>query len=58
MRKPDMILFDYGDTLLCEPGFDALRGMHALFPYIINNPELCSPGKRDWRELICVLKEI
>ena len=45
MRKPDMILFDYGDTLLCEPEFDALRGMHALFPYIINNPEPCSPEK-------------
>lgn len=43
MHKPDMILFDYGDTLLCEPEFDAVRGMRALFPYITQNPEPCSP---------------
>ena len=34
MNKPDMILFDYGDTLLYEPEFDALHGMRAIFPFI------------------------
>lgn len=43
MNKPDMILFDYGDTLLYEPEFDALRGMRAIFPFIDKNPEPCSP---------------
>ena len=39
MKKPAMILFDYGHTLLYEPGFDALRCEEAAFPYIINNPQ-------------------
>ena len=43
MKKPNMILFDYGDTLLCEPEFDAVRGMRALVPYITKNPEPCLP---------------
>ncbi len=43
MQKPEMILFDYGDTLLFEPEFDALSGMHALFPYMTQNPEPCFP---------------
>ncbi len=38
MRKPEMILFDYGHTLLCEPEFDALRCEEAAFPYIVDNP--------------------
>ncbi len=38
MKKPEMILFDYGHTLLCEPGFDALRCEEAAFPYIVENP--------------------
>lgn len=39
MNKPAMILFDYGHTLLYEPGFDALRCEKAAFPYIIKNPQ-------------------
>jgi hypothetical protein len=27
MQKPKMILFDYGHTLLCEPGVDFLRAV-------------------------------
>lgn len=42
MHKPEMILFDYGDTLLSEPEFDGARGMRALFPYILKNPEACT----------------
>ncbi|MDE6405024.1 MAG: HAD family hydrolase [Lachnospiraceae bacterium] len=38
MKRPEMILFDYGHTLLYEPGFDALRCEEAAFPYIVENP--------------------
>ena len=38
MRRPEMILFDYGGTLLCEPGFDAAACERAAFPYITANP--------------------
>lgn len=38
MKRPEMILFDYGHTLLCEPGFDARRCEEAAFPYIVDNP--------------------
>lgn len=34
MTCPKMIIFDYGHTLCCEPGWDALRGERALFEYI------------------------
>ena len=37
MNKPKMVIFDYGHTLLYEPGFDFLRGEEALFRYIKNN---------------------
>ena len=43
MKKPQMILFDYGDTLLCEPGFDFLRGEEALFEYIKSNKNGLTP---------------
>lgn len=42
MQRPEMILFDYGDTLLTEPEFDGVRGMRALFPYMTANPENCT----------------
>ncbi len=38
MKKPEMILFDYGQTLCCEPGFDLSRGYSAVYEYIIENP--------------------
>lgn len=43
MNKPKMILFDYGHTLLYEPGFDFLRGQAALFKYIKSNPRNITP---------------
>lgn len=43
MRYPKMIIFDYGHTLLYEPGFDALRGEKALFEYITENPRGITP---------------
>ncbi|HHY64203.1 MAG TPA: HAD family hydrolase, partial [Clostridiaceae bacterium] len=34
MVYPEMIIFDYGHTLLYEPGFDTLRGEKALLKYV------------------------
>ena len=47
MQKPEMILFDYGFTLLRESDMDFLRGEEAVYPLIVDNPlgktakELC-----------------
>lgn len=43
MKKPKMILFDYGHTLLYEPDWDAERGDRALFRYVTHNPNHCTP---------------
>lgn len=43
INKPKMILFDYGHTLLYEPGYDFLRGEQALFPYITKNKYNLTP---------------
>ena len=57
MHKPEMILFDYGFTLLNEPDTDFLRGEEAVFPYIRHNPlgktpgELCEAGLTIFRQL-------
>ncbi len=57
MQKPEMILFDYGSTLLYEPDIDFLRGERAVFPYIRENPhqktaeEMCAFGLELFREL-------
>lgn len=37
MYYPKIIIFDYGHTLLYEPGYDTLRGEKALFKYIKSN---------------------
>ncbi|MFT3952704.1 MAG: HAD family hydrolase [Oscillospiraceae bacterium] len=44
MKLPEMILFDYGHTLLYEPGADPLGGDTALFPYITKNPNNYTPA--------------
>ncbi|MDR0292735.1 MAG: HAD family hydrolase [Oscillospiraceae bacterium] len=43
MNKPKMIIFDYGHTLLYEPGFDFLHGEEALFEYVKNNKNGLTP---------------
>ena len=43
MKKPEMILFDYGGTLLREPGWDMLRGERALFAHVAENPHGFTP---------------
>ena len=45
MTKPEMILFDYGHTLLYEPGFDARRCEEAAYPYIVSNPQNLTAGQ-------------
>lgn len=43
MNRPKMIIFDYGNTLLCEPGFDFMRGEEALFKHIKSNKSNITP---------------
>ncbi|MDR2656859.1 MAG: HAD family hydrolase [Oscillospiraceae bacterium] len=38
LKKPRMIMFDYGHTLLAELGFSSLRGMEAVMKYVTSNP--------------------
>ncbi len=47
MNPPKMILFDYGRTLLHETGFDFLKGIRALYPYITKNPRGVTPEEFD-----------
>lgn len=42
MKSPEMILFDYGHTLLYEPDWDSERGNRALYRYITKNPNQCT----------------
>lgn len=42
ITKPEMIIFDYGRTLLCEPDWNSDRGNAELMKYIINNPKNCT----------------
>lgn len=39
MTKPEMIIFDYGQTLAHEPNFDLSRGYDELFKHITKNPD-------------------
>ena len=38
MQKPEMIIFDYGHTLLYQPDFNTSNGNKAIYPYISRNP--------------------
>lgn len=38
LKKPKMILFDYGNTLICEDGWNTLNGQKAVFQHVISNP--------------------
>lgn len=42
MNKPKMILFDYGHTLVEEPGWDESRARRELMKYITKNPRGCT----------------
>lgn len=43
MKKPGMIAFDYGHTLLYEPHFDGIRGMQSVFEHVTHNPNGITP---------------
>ena len=47
MKNPEMILFDYGHTLLYQPGFDTSNGNKAIYPYINRNPRNISLEEYD-----------
>jgi len=47
MVKPKMILFDYGHTLIAEPGFSSLRGTEAIMRHVIKNPRDLTPEQVD-----------
>ena len=38
MKKPKMILFDYGQTLVSEKQFDGVAGTEAVLRYAVKNP--------------------
>lgn len=38
MKNPEMILFDYGHTLVWQPDFNTSNGNRAIYPYISRNP--------------------
>lgn len=43
MNRPEMILFDYGGTLLYEPGFDWVNGEREVFKHVKKNPNHLTP---------------
>ncbi len=43
MKKPSMIIFDYGQTLADEPDFAPGRGLNVLYGHIKSNPDNVSP---------------
>lgn len=47
MKKPEMILFDYGHTLAAEPGYNSLRGTEAVMRRAIRNPRNLSAEQVD-----------
>ena len=47
VKKPEMILFDYGRTLLYQPGFSTSNGNKAIYRYINRNPHHISLEEYD-----------
>ena len=64
MRKPAMILFDYGHTLCYEPVQDYLEGWRAALAHAVENPrsltaeELCEYSRGVYRELFGRLRPL
>ena len=63
MKKPSMIIFDYGETLLSEPGANFLRADEAIFKYIKNNKQGLTPKQlfdstQELFEKISVVREL
>ncbi len=47
LKTPKMILFDYGNTLICEEGWNTLNGQTAVFKHVISNPDNVTPEDAD-----------
>ncbi len=47
MQRPEMIIFDYGHTLLYEPNRSSSGGNKAIYPYIDKNPRKISIDEYD-----------
>ena len=45
MNKPQMIIFDYGHTLLYEPDFNFLHGEKEIYKHIVKNPRQLTAEK-------------
>lgn len=45
MRKPKMILFDYGQTLISEGKYDGLKGTEAVMKYAVKNERNLTPAQ-------------
>lgn len=45
MRRPEMILFDYGQTLVAEQVFDGIKGTAAVMEYAVSNPHGYTPAE-------------
>lgn len=43
MHRPQMVLFDYANTLLWEPDADYVRGEEAVFAHVVGNPHGVTP---------------
>ncbi len=59
MRKPEMILFDYGNTLVYEPAFDCAAGFRAVLSLCTANPRAVTAEALDglYREALDRLLE-
>ena len=57
MKKPEMIIFDYGHTLLYQPGFNTSNGSRALYEYVGKNPRNISFEEFD-RTIIDIFAKI
>ena len=44
MKYPKLIPFDYGHTLVQEPGWNSDRGHATLMKYVTKNPNHCTLG--------------
>ncbi|MDD6396405.1 MAG: HAD family hydrolase [Firmicutes bacterium] len=53
MRKPKLILFDYGQTLINELYYDGVKGYSELLKYALSNPDNITGGQiqRDVEQL-------
>jgi putative hydrolase of the HAD superfamily len=56
-KRPSMILFDYGHTILWEPDWDSMRGNRELLKYAVKNPNRCTVEDVQ-REIDSVFREI